>query len=56
MGFLHTVMISTTLKSHQHYFLSKPPNIMFTYISAYMVVDIDMDKMATEFYVSQYTP
>ena len=34
---LHTVMKSTNLKSRQQHFLSKPPNIMFTYISAYMV-------------------
>ena len=35
--FLHTVMKSTNLKSHQQSFLSKPPNIMFAYISTYMV-------------------
>ena len=34
MGFLHAVMKSVNLKSHQQRFLSKPPNIMFTYISA----------------------
>ena len=30
-------MKSDNLKSHQQHFLSKPPNIMFAYIFAYMV-------------------
>ena len=29
--FLHTVMKSANLKSRQQRFLSKPPNLMFTY-------------------------
>ena len=33
--FLHTIMKSANLKSRQR-FLSKPPNMMFTYISAFM--------------------
>ena len=33
-AFLHAVMISANLKSRQQCFLSKPPNIMFAYISA----------------------
>ena len=37
--FLHTVMKSTNLKSHQQRFLSIPPNMMFAYISAYTVGD-----------------
>ena len=40
MGFLHTVMKSANLKSHQQRFLSKQPNIMFTCISAYTVYNM----------------
>ena len=36
MGFLHTIMKSANLKSRQQRCLSKPPNIMFAYISAYI--------------------
>ena len=35
--FLHTIMTTANSKSHQQCFLSKPPNIMFTYTSAYTV-------------------
>ena len=38
---LHTVLKSANLKSCQQHYLSKPPNIMFANISAYMVLDIE---------------
>ena len=39
---LHTVLKSANLKSRQQQVLRKPPNIMFTNISAYMVHDLQM--------------
>ena len=34
----HNIMIPANLKSRQQHFLSKPPNMMFANISAYMVI------------------